>query len=529
MKVVIPTAGCGSRLGKLTKYTNKALLRVGNKAVISHIIESYPKDTTFIILVGYKKDLVKEYLSFAHPTLDFVFLNVFDIKSLGFSLLRAKNHLQEPFIFHACDTILTKVKTEVETTWMTLSESTDDCYRLVTYYNDEVQAIHDKGRISKEDYDQYHYVGVAGIYHYELFWKYLEGLNTDDESVSDVDVFNCFLEANTEPIRGHFIESDCWYDTGNLEGLERARNAFKTGYNVLYKTDEDIFINNGLVVKFFADKEKCVDRLNRYDFSLAKLTPEILFRSSNFFSYKKIEGKTLAKTITPERTIHFLNWANSNLWEFQKNTYDTDFPAKCKEFYFEKTLQRARLFYEKFDLQDQKEVINNESLPTTYNVILSLAKITFLFSGIRCKFHGDLVVENILDVEDDFVLIDWRQDFAGDKVWGDIYYDLAKFAHSLIIRHDVLINKNFFIEEIRDGELLQYRIDFLESRMYRDCLNVFYAWCKKHNFSLDKIKCLVGIIWMNMAPLHEREMGIFLMKMGKLMTFKYLSILQKDN
>ena len=51
-KVLITTSGIGSRLGDLTKYTNKSLVRVGDKPAISHIIESYPEDTKFVVTLG---------------------------------------------------------------------------------------------------------------------------------------------------------------------------------------------------------------------------------------------------------------------------------------------------------------------------------------------------------------------------------------------------------------------------------------------------------------------------------------------
>ena len=44
-KVLITTSGIGSRLGKLTDFTNKSLVRIGDKPSISHIIEYYPEDT----------------------------------------------------------------------------------------------------------------------------------------------------------------------------------------------------------------------------------------------------------------------------------------------------------------------------------------------------------------------------------------------------------------------------------------------------------------------------------------------------
>ena len=52
-KVLITASGLGSRLGNLTKYSNKALIRVGDYAVLTHIIQNYPIDTQFVITLGH--------------------------------------------------------------------------------------------------------------------------------------------------------------------------------------------------------------------------------------------------------------------------------------------------------------------------------------------------------------------------------------------------------------------------------------------------------------------------------------------
>ena len=44
MNVFIPTAGIGSRLKEKTYNLNKSLLNINNKPIISHIIESFPKN-----------------------------------------------------------------------------------------------------------------------------------------------------------------------------------------------------------------------------------------------------------------------------------------------------------------------------------------------------------------------------------------------------------------------------------------------------------------------------------------------------
>ena len=42
-RVVIPTAGIGSRLEKLTKHRNKSLVAIANRPIMSHLIEQFPK------------------------------------------------------------------------------------------------------------------------------------------------------------------------------------------------------------------------------------------------------------------------------------------------------------------------------------------------------------------------------------------------------------------------------------------------------------------------------------------------------
>ena len=120
-KVLITTSGLGSRLGEKTDYTNKCLIRVDSKPVISHIIESYPDDCEFVITLGHYGNLVKDYILLVYPDkkVTFVEIDNFSDKgsSLGYSLLQARSFLQCPFVFHASDTILVENFYNVENTY----------------------------------------------------------------------------------------------------------------------------------------------------------------------------------------------------------------------------------------------------------------------------------------------------------------------------------------------------------------------------------------------------------------------------
>ena len=69
-RVCIPAAGTGSRLGDLTRYLNKSLVGIANRPVLSHLIEQFPAETEFVIALGYKGALIREFVELAYGYLD---------------------------------------------------------------------------------------------------------------------------------------------------------------------------------------------------------------------------------------------------------------------------------------------------------------------------------------------------------------------------------------------------------------------------------------------------------------------------
>ena len=101
-KVIIPTAGLGSRLEKLTRNINKSLISVDHKPVLGHQIKKFPKGCEFVIALGFKGQLVKEYLSWFIQKLN-LFLNLLNLSKVkvrdGYTLSCCGTYLKEPFIF----------------------------------------------------------------------------------------------------------------------------------------------------------------------------------------------------------------------------------------------------------------------------------------------------------------------------------------------------------------------------------------------------------------------------------------------
>ena len=103
------------------------------------------------------------------------------------------------------------------------------------------------------------------------------------------------------------------------------------------KDNENIFIVNNHVIKFFENKKICSDRISRTQ-NLKHLVPPIVESSENFYKYKYVEGHLLADGINLEDFRHLLNWATDHLW---KNKQDSSFKNNALSFYKDKTILRV--------------------------------------------------------------------------------------------------------------------------------------------------------------------------------------------
>ena len=84
-------------------------------------------------------------------------------------------------------------------------------------------------------------------------------------------------------------------------------------------------------------------------------------------------------------------------------------------------------------------------------ISLTLIFVFFLnFKNIKCSQYGDFILDNILKTDNDYCLLDWRQDFGNIIKYGDLYYDFAKMYHALIISGEIIRNNQFEIK--RKGE-----------------------------------------------------------------------------
>lgn len=503
-KVLITSSGLGSRLGNITKFTNKSLVRVGNKPVISHIIESYPEDIEFIVTLGHYGSHVKQYLSLAYPDRKIQFVEIDnymgDGSSLLYSMVACEKYLQCPFIFHACDIILSKnyVKDiDFSSNW-SIGGACDisEPYRTINSVNRKISSINEKG----ESHFDYVYVGVSGFKDYKNFWENCkEILNT----VNNKELSDCHVIRRMNDFK--VIEVDTWYDIGNIDSLKKTRTFIKGTVHVLDKEDENIFVFDDFVIKFFSNKKICSDRVTRTQ-NLKGLVPELIDSTENFYKYKFVQADLLSDVATPLKITHLLEWAKENLWVEKK---DESYKDNALSFYKEKTIKRVNMFLDKYGLEDTPDIINETQVPSLREIF---EKIDFnsLIGKNPTGFHGDFILDNILTKNGKFILIDWRQDFNGSVNAGDMHYDIAKLNHNLILNHQVL-SDNLYKIDLKENITCDIHI----KKSNLDCKKVLKQFCFENHIPYDKIQILTSLIWINMAPLHERPLDMFLYYFGK--------------
>ena len=518
-RIVIPTAGIGSRLKEFTRYINKSLVGIANRPTISHLIEQFPQDCEFVIALGHKGELVRNFLELAYPDRTFFFANVDPYKGkgsgLGLSLLACEQYLQEPFVFLSCDTLVKELIPEPDHDWMGFSQIEDLAqYRTLNVVNGNVAEICEKGAIRENPKV---YIGLTGVHSYRKFWQAMHSGGTLAIDQGESYGMKSILESNN--VTTHEFT---WFDTGNLESIQIAREVYAKPDepNILEKKNEAIWFVGNNVVKYSDDIDFITNRVKRAK-ELQEFVPNIYTHKSNMYCYKKVNGEVLSDVINPAIFELFLTkckafWLKKDLSLEEKKQFENN----CLNFYKKKTFERVELFYKNFNQKDDAAIINGELMPSLQD-LLNQIDWDWMSKGLAGRFHGDFHFENILYSKSDkkFTFLDWRQDFAGDLSVGDVYYDLAKLMHGLIVNHGIVVNDQYNASW-KDGEI---KFDIQRKQSLAECEQRLNIWIQESNYDLKKVKVLTALIYLNIAALHHHPYSLLLYGLGKKMLKQELS------
>ena len=506
------TAGKGSRLSGYSKLVNKALLPINKKAAISHIIDNFPKDTELVIAIGHLGDQVKDFLKISYPKRKIIFVKIKNYAGKksgpGKSLLACKKFLKKDFYFVSCDTIWKKkIKNKETHNWMGVSEKLfynpkDYCNLLSN--NKKIIDIKDKEFASKR---YKHFIGLAYIKDYKLFWSGLNLMKKNAGEYQVIDGFKNLIKLST--VKEKKLE---WYDIGNYNNYNFTLKKFEK-FN-FRKTNEFIYINKYHIIKFINSKSKVKKLINRT--RQIKLFPPIINSKKQFIQYKYIKGEILYRLINEENFTKLLNYLNKNLWS---DLNKKDIRIICKKFYYDKTLERVNLFFQKYNLKkDSIMNINKINVPTI-DKLLSKIPWNEIYDGISSKIHGDLQFDNIIFDKKKFTLIDWRDDFGGSLKYGDLYYDFSKLYGGIEMNYDIIKERRFFYKEEMNKIYFNYQS---RKKLMSKIKSQYEKFLMLNKFSVKKVKIIKCLIHLNMSPLHEYPFDKLLFSHAKLELFKEL-------
>lgn len=514
-KVVIPSAGIGSRIGPLTKFINKSLVTVGDMPAIAHIIEKIPADVEIIIPIGYKADLVCQVVRAFFPKRNIKFVTVDNFNGegsgLGYTLNCVKTDLQCPFIFIPNDTLceidFDMLDPNFNGNWLMYYEKkTGDRVPVEQYRTVELNQNYLVDILPKGVSDKYVYTGICGIKDFEQFWRHLS-------HVEAIEVGESYGLKTLKNVKA--VAQENWFDIGNLDSLNIAKSVYKNiDHNILEKENEAIWFYNDKVIKFHVDEEFIRDRVGRSELIKGALFPNIIYQDKNIYVYNKIKGTVLSNVVNNFKVKSLLEKMQGDVWTKIRTEISTDIKIGLDKFYRLKTLERVKYYFSRFEKFDEAVIVNGLNCPPVLKQLQNFDWTSIIDAAQIAQFHGDFHSENIIVTNnDDFKLIDWRQNF-GDLglTIGDVNYDLAKFMHGLIVAHSQVDAGNFKVKKFTSIEI---DIEISQSFKNQDALTVLESFCNTYGYDFLNIRILTSLIFLNIAGLHEHPYSEFLFYLGR--------------
>ena len=512
--VFIPAAGRGTRASG-TSELPKPLITVGGVPLIVRVMMQYPADTQFIVAVGFKADWIKQVVSSYALSrsikVEFVTTDSWQSpsKGLAHTILDAKALLRgNSFIFHAVDGLFSE--SAIDSVLNSKYDAVVMCppnapatYRTIEN-NDWVRV----------DCDNLYalpvYTGLSVIHDTDLFFRNLDHLaGSNPEGGETIGLDPTGLEIIN-------LTKNQWLDFGTSANIEKNLKEFPTTDIVLEKSNEAIWNIDGRMLKFHESPIFISQRVERAK-TLSPYVPKVHQDGENLFSYERIEGITLSKEKVSKfrELLHFLNefWFRDLDVLAPISEYDHDFVA----FYKEKTLSRVHDFRVKYPSYDVRK-INGQGVGRLDD-LLAIVDWEKLCAPVLVRAHGDLHPDNIIVTNgaSQFQFLDWRQELAGiTSGWGDLYYDLGKLRHGLIVDHEAVSKDEFHVH----FDNLDSSWSISQSDKKRQWLQELDEFIVQQQFDAHRANVMTALIFINIASLHHKPYDMFLMLLGHSLLFE---------
>ena len=110
LKIIIPMAGIGKRLVQLTRHKPKALVRLADKRLLDHVLNTFHElektyTLEYIFIIGYLGEQIKEHMKEAHPDKNVTYYVQEQLMGQSHAVQLAKDTISGPILLTNSDTI----------------------------------------------------------------------------------------------------------------------------------------------------------------------------------------------------------------------------------------------------------------------------------------------------------------------------------------------------------------------------------------------------------------------------------------
>ncbi|HEV2146258.1 MAG TPA: sugar phosphate nucleotidyltransferase [Longimicrobiaceae bacterium] len=227
MKVVIPLAGKGTRLRPHTHVTPKPLLRVGDKPVMSYILDDLRElgVNEAVVITGHLKEKVQEYMEREYPDFDAVYVEQKEQNGTADAVALAEPYAEDELLIIFVDTLfdadLSIVKRLPEdVAGVIWAKEVEDYQRFGVIVTDEQGNMRQIIEKPKEPVSKLANIGLYYIRDWKLLFEGIHHvMNTQPGPSGEFYLTDAFQYMVDQGAKIKTIAIEGWYDAGKPETL----------------------------------------------------------------------------------------------------------------------------------------------------------------------------------------------------------------------------------------------------------------------------------------------------------------------
>lgn len=236
MQAIIPLAGKGTRVRPHTHSRPKPLLRVGNRPVLSYVVDQLVESgvTELICITGHLADQIESYLAREYPGLEKRYVEQVEQRGTADAIRLARPLVRGPVLIVFVDTIfdadLSLIESRPEDDGIIWAKEVEDYQRfgvIVTDDNGYMSRIVEK---PAEPISRLANIGLYYIRDHELMFEGIAEVMAREPLLGEYFLTDAFQYMIDQGSRIFTAEVEGWWDCGKVETLlETNREMLRRG------------------------------------------------------------------------------------------------------------------------------------------------------------------------------------------------------------------------------------------------------------------------------------------------------------